>query len=492
MHFTKLTIVSSPDLSTLCCDNCVRKRGGNEEEPLTENETELLLLLTRMKNRKPPPPPPVYSNDAKRRWKDRRKTVLDDLKAWRLEYWLEEFQPVIFPPETLLSDRMATTLAKNACIKTMDDLRTALPDWGWLDDLGPTVLSRIEATDTIWLANRAQEIEQRKQERKAKTEADRVQRAAEKAAKRLEEYGERDPPGTVLKYDPDQHNFLREDGTLQPRINEFGPETSTLAGCDDSYYLEAALVDSISEPVSQELVLLDTCSQLPLDDFPRPSLATKIKKSLASLLASRRPPPPPKPKKPRASKKNLKKKTAASKTTAKEPPASGAAGSSHSSSIQQRYNTRSRAAKEQQCNTSSSSSNDAILERIEDMPATAAPPKPRPKPRPRGKAAEAAKEPIINTTTPQPQADTAPLCNEEATPMNDDSQVHASTSASTAMTVTSTSTEGTSTSTSTTSASTSTGKRSRIAFRPPQTAPAARPPEDDVDQARAYKRIKFK
>ncbi len=303
--------------TVLCCDNCLRKRGDSNQTALSETEATLLALITRIESRPPPPPPQPYSSDAKRRWKDRRKAILEDLKVWRLEVWSEKFPYAIFPPEVLLSDSMAANLATNACIKSLDDLQIAYPYWSWLGKLGTLLLLRIEATDTAWLANRAQEIEVRKRERMEKAAAERALKAAETEAKRIEKMGIRDPPGTVLAYDPMEHQFVREDGTVQPKMNEVGPVLSTLSTSDDTHYLEFALLDSLSDPTVREIVQLNTCSLVPLQDEPKATPAVKIKKAVKDLITARHPPAPKKKKAPAKKKTPAKRKPR--KKKAKDP-----------------------------------------------------------------------------------------------------------------------------------------------------------------------------
>ncbi|KAI0687715.1 P-loop containing nucleoside triphosphate hydrolase protein, partial [Cytidiella melzeri] len=53
----------------------------------------------------------------------------------------------MFPSTTLLPDAVITTLASQAKIKTMDDLRLALPGWIFAEDLGPLALATVSETD---------------------------------------------------------------------------------------------------------------------------------------------------------------------------------------------------------------------------------------------------------------------------------------------------------------------------------------------------------
>ena len=145
-----------------------------------------------------------------------------------------------------------------------------------------------------WKEEHQKEIERKRDERKAKTEADRARKAAVKQQRRIAQYGIRDQPGTVLLYDAKKKDFVHEDGTEQPKANELPPETPHLASCDRSYYLEAALVDSISgsSTGAKELVILDSHSHDPLVKAPKLSPTQAVKKALSRFLASRSPPKP--------------------------------------------------------------------------------------------------------------------------------------------------------------------------------------------------------
>jgi hypothetical protein len=105
--------------------------------------------------------PSQFSSQAKRRPADRLNAVKSSLYALRNKFWKEKYSDTVFPPAALLSDTMISTLASEAKVKTMDDLRLLLPRWIFADELGPLALETIKETDSNWQAEHRGGIEKR-------------------------------------------------------------------------------------------------------------------------------------------------------------------------------------------------------------------------------------------------------------------------------------------------------------------------------------------
>jgi hypothetical protein len=190
---------------------------------------------------------------------------------------------------------MLKTLAIHACVKTMEDLMIALPNWAWAEELGPVILERIEKTDSEWLANRERQLELNREERKRKTAERRAldqqrrksDRQEARQAKITEDAVDCDPPGAILMYEPETGSYKREEDTVYPKNIDAQILTGAPFESPAAYYFELALVDSLTNDASQELVLLDTSLAQPLQNYPRASSRRKVEKSLSSLLSVR-------------------------------------------------------------------------------------------------------------------------------------------------------------------------------------------------------------
>lgn len=87
---------------------------------------------------------------------ERRKFVLDDLRTFRYRHWLNHHSRCSWGPESLIPDKTMGFLATNGGLRTMDDLKTALPDWAFRDSIGAMVLARMEEADDRWYESQGQ------------------------------------------------------------------------------------------------------------------------------------------------------------------------------------------------------------------------------------------------------------------------------------------------------------------------------------------------
>lgn len=93
---------------------------------------------------------------------DRLLSCRKALKVWRQQCWDTHFSDCIFGEETILSEKMLTTLASAARIKTLEDLKAELSDWAFADQFGYEVLAILQEIDRAWLTNRTEKHQARK------------------------------------------------------------------------------------------------------------------------------------------------------------------------------------------------------------------------------------------------------------------------------------------------------------------------------------------
>ncbi|KAI0337836.1 hypothetical protein BDW22DRAFT_1488076 [Trametopsis cervina] len=118
----------------------------------------------------------------RRRWKKRYQAVLQDLQAWRREYWLESDR-LCATPESLMPDRILNALAQRVGIKTLEHVKYTCSGWDSVDTMGPLALARIEAFEKKWNTENKAEIKARKTERMGETARQKACAASEYKAK---------------------------------------------------------------------------------------------------------------------------------------------------------------------------------------------------------------------------------------------------------------------------------------------------------------------
>ncbi|KAI0684452.1 hypothetical protein BC835DRAFT_1422315 [Cytidiella melzeri] len=124
------------------------------------------------------------SDPAPKRNRKRTAIVKDALLQFRDSYWRKHYVHSGFPSQTLFLDAFLTTLSAETKIKTLDDLKLALPDWTFAEELGPDALACIQEADLPWIEKHEAEKRNRATVKKAKT-------ASEKPAKKMKEHDDR-------------------------------------------------------------------------------------------------------------------------------------------------------------------------------------------------------------------------------------------------------------------------------------------------------------
>lgn len=148
---TNVNFPTSAELGTNCsnCDNCIASLKA-QFAPLTEWQQYIWNISLQVQA---PFPKPAKTRAPRRkglRRTERRKFVLDDLRTFRYRHWITHHSRCSWGPESLIPDKTMAFLATNGGLRTMDDLRTALPDWGFRESIGEKVLARMEDADDRW------------------------------------------------------------------------------------------------------------------------------------------------------------------------------------------------------------------------------------------------------------------------------------------------------------------------------------------------------
>ena len=156
-----------------CCDLCILKKVKLNQE-LTLRESCIHELSKRINSRHDAPA--VTDPNAPQQPKTRKVTGLgrrrderleackNTLSDWRAKIYSSTFKNCIFGPQTLMSDKTLTKLATSADIKTVDSIKTQIPDWIWADEYGEDVLNLLKPIDSAWKA----EIDAKAKENRAR------------------------------------------------------------------------------------------------------------------------------------------------------------------------------------------------------------------------------------------------------------------------------------------------------------------------------------
>lgn len=134
------------------CDNCIAALKARFC-PLTEWQHYIWKLSLQVKATPPKLVKPRAPRRKGLRRTERREFVLNDLKTFRYKYWLSHHSRCAWGPESLIPDKTAAFLATNGGIRTIEDLKIALPDWGFCDDIGKLVLARMDEADDRWFVS---------------------------------------------------------------------------------------------------------------------------------------------------------------------------------------------------------------------------------------------------------------------------------------------------------------------------------------------------
>lgn len=83
---------------------------------------------------------------------EHRLSVLNALQDFRYKYWVQHYKRCAWGPEALLSDKNAAFLARNAQIRTVEDIKLWMPHWRFGSHIGELALAAIDAADDRWYA----------------------------------------------------------------------------------------------------------------------------------------------------------------------------------------------------------------------------------------------------------------------------------------------------------------------------------------------------
>lgn len=202
------------------------KKGDTKDNPITFTDHELTLraLILRLDARmlKVPKEPAAPADPSvpkiKKRVTDRLNNVKRELEAIRLDYWKSSCAYTVLTPANIIPDEIISTLASEAKIRTLLDIKEFLPTWIFAKELGPTVLRRIEVVDSAWVAQNEASKKQRADDRKVQSEQNKKQREEDR---RREKY-ESNQKKKQDKLKEDQNNWKSFAPVQQPAA---GPST---------------------------------------------------------------------------------------------------------------------------------------------------------------------------------------------------------------------------------------------------------------------------
>ncbi|KAJ3552473.1 hypothetical protein NM688_g4132 [Phlebia brevispora] len=155
-----------------CCDLCVlRKADGPDASTMTEDEYYIHGLIGRLGCRNVWEDPVELTPATVRKKRkdgegprrgDRLQSCRNSLLSWRRWRWKIDYMDCLWGMKTLLPDKDLEVLAKSAHIKTVSDIKAAVPKWVFADIHGEEVLDRLRPWDEVWEQERAEKAEENK------------------------------------------------------------------------------------------------------------------------------------------------------------------------------------------------------------------------------------------------------------------------------------------------------------------------------------------
>lgn len=191
-----------------CCDVCLHAKTADENAILTAEEEDILALYKYIQSRPPlisVPLLPVIDDgcivehdikmeevkvDLKKnqglgnRRGDRLKRCRHALECWRTETWERDFGACVWGPDVLMPDKVLRKLALHTRIRTLEDIKTEIPDWDFCEEYGADVLDALQVEDRTWSQENNQSIQDRATLRAAESATKRLQREEDKRAVR--------------------------------------------------------------------------------------------------------------------------------------------------------------------------------------------------------------------------------------------------------------------------------------------------------------------
>ncbi|KZT65032.1 hypothetical protein DAEQUDRAFT_769185 [Daedalea quercina L-15889] len=146
--------VRSQDPIVPCCDVCLRRKADDPEAHLSSDEQAILEFHQRARTREPGPvvPPAELTKDnaPAPRQEERAKCLRDAILEWRWGCWEQHCGYCVWEPRALLSENAINKLVHSGKIETMEQLRAAMPDWGFFEQHGADLLTVITREDQEW------------------------------------------------------------------------------------------------------------------------------------------------------------------------------------------------------------------------------------------------------------------------------------------------------------------------------------------------------
>lgn len=99
---------------------------------------------------------------------DRLRHCRKAIERWRSQCWRQHYVGSAWGPRALMSDPVITKLATHAHIKTLDNLRTEIPDWDFAERHGTDVLAIIRDADSHYKQLREMNDQAKRQAEKQK------------------------------------------------------------------------------------------------------------------------------------------------------------------------------------------------------------------------------------------------------------------------------------------------------------------------------------
>jgi hypothetical protein len=142
---------------------------------LSDAEAEILVLIDSLQSclRSNISPQFIYidnldNNRDHPAWRqaDRLKMCWDAVIQWRTDTWRKYYSDCAWGPKALLPDGIVSTLASNACISSIKDIKCEAPDWEFVNKYSLIILDIIRRTDDTWKEHHELELQAKKDEQK--------------------------------------------------------------------------------------------------------------------------------------------------------------------------------------------------------------------------------------------------------------------------------------------------------------------------------------
>lgn len=135
-----------------CCDLCALRQDAEDLSALSDAQLDLLRTLRYLEGHiKPKPKPQVKAPRRKAGYGAhkglRKKQAQKTLEKWRNDCSKMNYTYYTFDDDVLWPENIIKTLAKLSHLETVDDIKRAVPMWGFANDHSQEIINLLLPTD---------------------------------------------------------------------------------------------------------------------------------------------------------------------------------------------------------------------------------------------------------------------------------------------------------------------------------------------------------